>query len=181
MKPLQLLIFLVFISTLGCTDKPMGESDEANVELERLVFDKLYSNKVRPAGANHMPSQATNGHGIDTGAHNLGDECARIDRKTQQEGGKLRCQVQAAAEVEALPEWLAEDHGKRRCVGQARSFLRQIAEAEFAVTVGCLGGNCLSICVEQRDRHQGQRAIEPRRVLAVTVLVGKDRTSIAAF
>ncbi len=64
MKALQLLISLVFISTLGCTDKPMGESDEANVELERLVFDKLYSNNERPAGANHLPFEAPNAQWI---------------------------------------------------------------------------------------------------------------------
>jgi hypothetical protein len=54
MKRIQLLLLAFLFGIISCTDKPMGESDDPSVELEKLVFDKLYSTNEKPKSADQL-------------------------------------------------------------------------------------------------------------------------------
>lgn len=60
MKLFRLFFFVFLFGIVACNDKPMGESDDLTVELEKLVFDRFYSSNETPNAVNNLPFETTN-------------------------------------------------------------------------------------------------------------------------
>ena len=61
MNRLQFLIGFLLLGLISCTDSPMGESDDNTIELDQLVFDKLYSTTQSPQSVNNLSFEVTDG------------------------------------------------------------------------------------------------------------------------